>query len=113
MLSFRQISEQIEGRADVEFVYGISGEGNKLDTSALTSGENAGQMVVTMKPGTDKAALEIEILAIVNQRPGVLAEVEAGQFFDLAVPIEIELSGYDLRLLEQGAVNVARALQWQ
>ena len=107
---FRQISEQIEGRADVEFVYGISGEGNKLDTSALTSGENAGQMVVTMKPGTDKAALEDEILSIINQRPGVLAEVEAGQFFDLAIPIEIELSGYDLRLLEQGAVNVARAL---
>ena len=107
---FRQISEQIESRADIEFVYGISGEGNKLDTSALTSGENSGEMVLTMKPGTNKSALESEILSILNKRPGVLAEVQAGQFFDLAVPIEIELSGFDLKLLEQGAINVARAL---
>ena len=52
---FKNISSKIADIDGVIFVYGISGEGNKLDTSALSGGENSGEILLNLAPGSNKS----------------------------------------------------------
>lgn len=108
---FKNISSKIAGIEGVTFVYGISGEGNKLDASALSGGENSGEILLNLAPGSDKKRIQEDLLAVLNEKAGLQSELAAGQFFDLAVPIEIELAGHDLTLLKENAAKMAKALQ--
>ncbi len=108
---FKRISEQLEAIDGVEFVYGISGEGNKLDSSALSGGENSGEILLNLSPGSNKTQIQDQLFAILEREPGLQAELATGQFFDLSMPIEIELAGFDLDLLEESAKKVADALK--
>lgn len=107
---FKTISAEIAKIEGVEFVYGISGEGNKLDASALSGGENSGEILLNLSPGSNKKHIQEELLSVLNQKAGLQSELAAGQFFDLAVPIEIELAGYDLDLLKENAKKMAQSL---
>ncbi|MFC3193827.1 efflux RND transporter permease subunit [Marinicella sediminis] len=107
---FQTMSQEFADLADVALVYGYSGEGNQLDTSPLTGGENSGQIVLNLKANADKQQIQQRLTEAFAAQPGVQSELETGQFFDLATPIEVELVGYDLALLEEGAVLVAELL---
>ncbi len=108
---FKQISQEIEGFESVNLVYGYSGEGNLLDTSALSGGENTGQITLKLKHGVPKKRVEKQVLEIINSKPGLQSELKTGQFFDLAKPIEVELIGNDLELLKENAVRFAKLLK--
>ncbi|WP_154223543.1 efflux RND transporter permease subunit [Marinicella rhabdoformis] len=107
---FKKISAKISEIEGVQFVYGISGEGNKLDASALSGGENSGEILLSLKIGSDKQRIQEDLLSVLNQKAGLQSELAAGQFFDLAVPIEIELAGNDLDLLKENAKKMAQSL---
>ncbi len=107
---FKRISQQLKGSEAVELIYGYSGEGNLLDTSSLSGGENSGQITLKIKPGADKLTVQNQALELINGSPGLQSELKAGQFFDLAKPIEIELIGNDLNLLKQQAERLAKQL---
>lgn len=105
-----KLSEKLNNIPAVKTVYGISGEGGKLDTSASANIENSAQMIITLKPGSDKKQLENTIVNMLNERPGLQVQLKPGQFFDLSVPIEIELSGYDIDALKKAAMKVKNGL---
>ncbi|WP_223787858.1 efflux RND transporter permease subunit [Marinicella meishanensis] len=107
---FRRISQQVEAIDSVEMVFGYSGEGNLLDTSTLSGGENSGQISINLKAGADKVQVQKQVLDLINQVPGLQSELKTGQFFDLAKPIEIELIGNDLGLLKDNAVRLSKLL---
>lgn len=107
---FKRISQQVEGIAAVEMVFGYSGEGNLLDTSSLSGGENSGQITLNLKTGSDKQQIQNQVLEMINQTPGLQSELKTGQFFDLAKPIEVEFIGNDLELLKQNAVKFSQLL---
>jgi len=107
---FKRISQQVEGIAAVEMVFGYSGEGNLLDTSSLSGGENSGQITLNLKTGSDKQQIQNQVLEMINQTPGLQSELKTGQFFDLAKPIEVEFIGNDLDLLKQNAVKFSQLL---
>ncbi len=107
---FKKLSQKLKGSDSVELVYGFSGEGNLLDTSSLSGGENSGQITLKIKPGTNKAVVQKQALEVINATPGLQSELKTGQFFDLAKPIEIELIGNDLNLLKENAVRLARLM---
>ncbi|MCB1583287.1 MAG: efflux RND transporter permease subunit [Xanthomonadales bacterium] len=108
---FRKITDKLETVESVEMIYGYSGEGNLLDTSSLAGGENSGQITLKLKPGVSKAIVQNQVLTLINEAPGLQSELKAGQFFDLAKPIEVELIGNDLELLKENAVRLAKRLQ--
>ncbi len=108
---FQQLTAKTTDIAGVEMVYGYSGEGNLLDTSSLSGGENSGQISINIRDGANKAEIQKQILNSINQTPGLLSELKTGQFFDLAKPVEIELIGNDLELLKSNAVRLAKLLQ--
>ncbi len=106
----RKLSTKISNVENIEFVYGIGGQGAKLDVSALAAGENSGQLLVRVKPNADKSVVEQQVLSILNAQPGLSSELQSGEFFELSNPIEIELSGYDLTLLKKEARKIRDAL---
>ncbi len=107
---FKGLSEKVNGFESVDLVYGYSGEGNLLDTSSLSGGENSGQITLKIKPGANKLMAQKEALALINATPGLQSELKAGQFFDLAKPLEIELIGNDLSLLKENAVRLSKLM---
>ncbi|TDR22438.1 efflux RND transporter permease subunit [Marinicella litoralis] len=107
---FKKLSQNFSESESVELVYGYSGEGNLLDTSSLSGGQNSGQITIKIKPGADKALAQSQALKLINAAPGLQSELKTGQFFDLAKPIEIELIGNDLALLKENAVRLAKSL---
>jgi len=108
---FNRLSQQVNGIESVDLVYGYSGEGNLLDTSSLSGGENSGQMTIKLKAGNDKVAIQEDVLQLINQTPGLQSELKTGQFFDLAKPIEVELIGNDLDLLKENARRLAQLME--
>jgi len=107
---FKGLSQKVKDTDSIELVFGYSGEGNLLDTSSLSGGENSGQITINIKPGGDKAAVQKHVLELINATPGLQSELKTGQFFDLAKPIEIELIGNDLDLLKENALRLSQFL---
>jgi HAE1 family hydrophobic/amphiphilic exporter-1 len=106
----QKLSQQIVNVDNIDFVYGIGGQGAKLDVSALSAGENSGQLLIRTKTNSNKAEVEQQVLELLNAEPGLSSELQAGEFFELSNPIEIELSGFDLDLLKKEARKVRDAL---
>jgi len=107
---FKTISKKVNDLDAVSLVYGFSGEGNLLDTSSLSGGENSGQITLKIKPGASKLTVEKQVLELINARAGLQSELKSGQFFDLAKPVEIELIGNDLTLLKENALRLSQLL---
>lgn len=99
----QSLSDEINQLEAVDFVYGIGGQGAKLDVSALSAGENSGQLLIRTKANSNKKDVEAQVLSILNEQPGLNGELQAGEFFELSNPIEIELSGFDIELLNSQA----------
>ena len=106
----QKLSEELTVLESIEFVYGIGGQGAKLDVSALSAGENAGQLLIRTAKGFDKAQVEQQVLSVLNKQPGLSSELQAGEYFELSNPIEIELSGFDINLLKKEARKVRDAV---
>jgi len=106
----QKLSRELKEMKSVEFIYGIGGQGAKLDVSALSAGENSGQLIIRTKSNANKASVEQNVLQILNTAPGLSSELQAGEFFELSNPIEIELSGYDVDLLKKQGRKLRDAL---
>ena len=104
----QKLSKDIKQLDSVQFVYGIGGQGAKLDVSALSAGENAGQLLIRTK--SSKQSAEADILNVLSSVPGLSSELQAGEYFELSNPIEIELSGFDIDLLKSQGRRVRDAL---
>ncbi len=96
----QNLSKELKQIDSIDFVYGIGGQGAKLDVSALSAGENSGQLIIRTKPNSDKGTIQAQVLSLLNAQPGLSSELQAGEFFELSKPIEIELSGFDIDLLK-------------
>ncbi len=107
----KTVSDQLRDRSDIEFVFGTAGQGNRLDASATLSGENAGEAIFRLKPGVAKSELARAAINAFRQQPGVNVDLSSGTFFELARPVEVELSGHDLKRLRQDAKTVAQRLE--
>lgn len=106
----QKLSEELKQIESIKFVYGIGGQGAKLDVSALSAGENSGQLLIRTLPNTNKSEVEAQVLQILNAQPGLNSELQAGEFFELSNPIEIELSGFDVNLLKKQGRKLRDAL---
>ena len=106
----QKLSKELVSLESIEFVYGIGGQGAKLDVSALSAGENSGQLLIRTHPEANKAVVEAQVLQILNAQPGLNSELQSGEFFELSNPIEIELSGFDVELLKKQGRKLRDAL---
>ncbi len=106
----QKISKELTALDSIEFVYGIGGQGAKLDVSALSAGENAGQLLIRTAKGFEKSQVESDVLSVLDKQPGLSSELQAGEYFELSNPIEIELSGFDIDVLKKEARKIRDAV---
>jgi HAE1 family hydrophobic/amphiphilic exporter-1 len=96
----------------IERVYGIAGTSNEQGGSAGELRENIGQMTLTVTPPTSREreqALMGEIRKSLDTQQELEYRFGRPSYFSFRTPIEIEIRGYNLNLLERlGDTLVAR-----
>ncbi len=89
--------------------YAVSGTGGRLDASAVSGGENLGQLTVVLTEDSSErseAAVMDRVRVILDDQPALKYTLERPQFFTLSTPLEVEITGTDL----EGIKSVAEAL---
>jgi HAE1 family hydrophobic/amphiphilic exporter-1 len=107
----QKLSTELNQIESVELVYGVGGQGSKLDASNLSAGENSGQLLIKIDNSSSKKEVEPEVLEILSKVPGLSSEVLAGEYFEFSSPIEVEISGFDMDTLKTHARMVRDALK--
>src|SRR3546814_4566578 len=98
----------------IRTLYGVSGNGPRLDASPTESGENIGKLTVVMADGGSKEleAAETEKLRATMQRhPGAQVDFSRPELFSFSTPLEIELRGQDLESIEDAGRRLAALLR--
>jgi HAE1 family hydrophobic/amphiphilic exporter-1 len=98
----------------VERSYAVAGTGNRLDANPVDSGENVGELAVTLKQpagATEEQAAMSALRRTLEATPGVQFEFKRPALFTLATPVEIVLSGYELQRLSLAAQALKDRMQ--
>ncbi|HJU38469.1 MAG TPA: efflux RND transporter permease subunit [Tahibacter sp.] len=89
---------------NIESIYGVSGVGTRLDANPTESGENIARLLVALKPGVgekgERAAIEA-LRQTMATHPGGDTKFSRPQLLSFSTPLEIEIRGYDLDVLER------------
>ena len=106
MRSAQNSAAKIEG---IAHTYAVAGSGNRLDASPVDSGENTGQLAVTLQaPATPEQEARVisALRSSLALQPGVQFELTRPALFTLSTPLEVVLTGYDLARLNDAAARV-------
>ncbi len=108
-----RIEQGIRSDSRVSRVYSVVGTGNRLTATTEIAGENHGEIRIILKNPSDKKA-EAEIKEQIRQQltrvPDVESEFLTPTYFTFKTPIEVEVVGYDMDLLKEGADRVVGIL---
>lgn len=104
------IQNNVDLNQTVERSYTIAGTGSLLNAAPGQSGNQWGRLNVVMVPGADVTPVQHALREQVQRLPGVMAKFGSPELFSFSSPIVIELTGYDLALLQQGAETMAATL---
>jgi HAE1 family hydrophobic/amphiphilic exporter-1 len=98
----------------VDRSYAVAGTGNRLDANPVDSGENVGEIAVTLHQpagATEEQAAMSALRRTLEATPGVQFEFKRPALFTLATPVEIVLSGYELQRLSLAAQTLRDKMQ--
>jgi hydrophobic/amphiphilic exporter-1 (mainly G- bacteria), HAE1 family len=101
-----QIVQTVHGKArdlpNLERAYAVAGTGNRLDANPVDSGENTGNLDVTLRAPIDHDGEEAAMQTLRERLggiPGAQFEFARPSLLTLSTPVEVILSGYDLERL--------------
>jgi HAE1 family hydrophobic/amphiphilic exporter-1 len=103
-----------EDLAGVETVYTIAGASNEQGGAAGEKRENIGQMTVTLLPPVDRAREDAAIerlRAVIAREPEMDYRFGRPSYFSFRTPIEVEIRGYNLTLLERMSDELTRRMR--
>ena len=98
---------------NVERAYSVSGSGNRLDANPVDSGENVGEINVTLHQpagARDEAAAMTALRKQMDGLPGLQYEFKRPALVSLSTPVEVILSGYELDRLAAAAALVKQRM---
>lgn len=99
---------------DVEYVYSVSGSGNRIDANPTESGENYAEMLIVMDPGTTAAeqeSLVARLRATARAIAGLEATFSAPKLLSFDKPLEIEVYGYNLGQLRSVSADIVQRMR--
>jgi hydrophobic/amphiphilic exporter-1 (mainly G- bacteria), HAE1 family len=88
--------------ANLERAYAVAGTGNRLDANPVDSGENTGNLDITLRAPIDHEGEEAAMQTLRERLggiPGAQFEFARPSLLTLSTPVEVILSGYDLERL--------------
>ncbi len=101
MASLEAVAMSME---DVTSVYSISGASNEQGGAAGERRENIGQLTLTISPPVSRQreeAVMTEMRGALDRQEGMTYRFGRPSYFSFRTPIEVEIRGYNLRLLER------------
>lgn len=108
------IASNDELNASVDRYYTIAGTGSLLNAAPGQSGNQWGRLNIVMASNStaeQQQALQSELRSAVQNMPGVMAKFGTPELFSFASPVTIELTGYDLNLLQQAAQQLGNEFE--
>ncbi|MEE9464630.1 MAG: efflux RND transporter permease subunit [Candidatus Neomarinimicrobiota bacterium] len=98
----------------VEYTFAVAGSGNRLDANPEQSGENWGELSVALDPGSKRAdedAVMSSLRRELSRVPGLEYKFARPTLFTTRTPIEVEISGFDLRQLKRVSGDIAALME--
>ena len=92
------------GMEDVTSVYSISGASNEQGGAAGERRENIGQLTLTISPPVSRQREEMvmaDLRDALDRQEGMTYRFGRPSYFSFRTPIEVEIRGYNLRLLDR------------
>ena len=92
------------GMGDVTSVYSISGASNEQGGAAGERRENIGQLTLTISPPVSRQREEMvmaDLRDALDRQEGMTYRFGRPSYFSFRTPIEVEIRGYNLRLLDR------------
>ena len=86
----------------VALAYSVAGTGNRLDANPVDAGENSGKLSITLTRGAGTETEEAVLSALrddLARVPGVEYQFSRPSLFNVATPIEVMVTGYELEEL--------------
>ncbi len=87
---------------NLQSAYSVAGTGNRLDANPVDAGEHSGTLNITLKPGATRADEDRAMAQLRNDLrriPGVQYEFSRPSLLNVSNPVEVEVTGYDLKQL--------------
>jgi HAE1 family hydrophobic/amphiphilic exporter-1 len=97
----KELSNAIAKDTRVKHSYSLAGSGSLMMSSASKGGENWGQLLVAVNHSNDIESVKSIVRAKVAQMADVNAEIAQTEMFTTEKPLQIVLSGYDLKALKK------------
>lgn len=95
-------------------IYAVAGSITQTGVSASEEQENLGQLLVKLKPGILKEK-ESRVMEDLRQKwesiPGVAVEFSRPSYFSFKTPIEVEVQGYNLDVLDALSKHIASKMR--
>lgn len=110
LANVQQAAQNID---EIDFAYGVSGTGNRIDANPTESGENIGRLLIGLKSPdalNEQRSMQ-KLRRVIQQTPGVEANFTRPALLSFTKPIEIEVVGYDLPNLKKASEQVAGRLR--
>jgi HAE1 family hydrophobic/amphiphilic exporter-1 len=98
---------------DVTSVYSISGASNEQGGTAGERRENIGQLTLTLSPPVSRQreeAVMADLRGELDRQEGMTYRFGRPSYFSFRTPIEVEIRGYNLRLLERLASQLVERM---
>ncbi|GAB4185520.1 MAG: efflux RND transporter permease subunit [Wenzhouxiangellaceae bacterium] len=117
LINTDQAVRQVQRSADelplVDYAYGVSGSGNRIDANPTEAGENIGRILVALNQHDAASERQViaELRSISHRLPGVEANFSRPELLSFDKPLEIEVVGYDLPELKRVASAVVQRLR--
>ncbi|MEM7048535.1 MAG: efflux RND transporter permease subunit [Acidobacteriota bacterium] len=112
--TLREIEATADDHPAVASVYALAGTSNEQGGVAGELRENLGQLTLRLTPPVARQreeALMADLRPILDRQPGLAYRFGRPSYFSFQTPLELELRGYNLELLERLAGNVLRGMQ--
>lgn len=107
------VQRSTQGIDDVAMSFSVAGTGNRLDANPIDAGENTGTLNLSLVPGSERAD-EIRVMNIMREElsrmPGVQYEFSRPSLMSFSSPIQIEISGFDLKRLDTTSQSILAAM---
>ncbi len=112
----RVLNNIMSGKQDwepVQTVYNISGMSNQAGGSTNEERENIGQVSILLKEST-KREVESAVMNSLREEfakiPGIKYKFSRPALFSFATPIEVEIKGYNIKMLDQISNRLAQRM---
>src|SRR6056297_1465820 len=111
--ALRTVQQSARSYDGVRTTFAVAGTGNRMDANPDEGGENWGQLNVTLASGAssynEQQTME-RMRTSLQQVPGLQYKFGRPELFTFKTPVEIEISGFDLKDLKRASDSVTARL---